>query len=932
MELEKISDVKWKLKGTKVPAYVFASEKLLEKMKSDRTLEQLRNVTALPGIYKQALCMPDGHQGYGFPIGGVAALDIHEGGISPGGIGYDINCLTPDTRILSPLGFYKTISELGNNEIVAVNNSFLMSKTKQEYETLSYNNGLKISKINYVMKKGTYKKILIIKTLLGRVIKCSADHEILTDKGMIKAGDLNKGDKVIINPFIGVKFEELSSRILIKEDNFEGQVRNNLKKRGLLPLRENNKKLPYIARLIGYSFGDGTIYYTRHKGFVNFYGNVDDLKRIQEDLRIVGFKSRIYSRKRKNIHELHCSSKSLAKLLEALGAPVGDKTRQGYLVPEWIMQSKKWIKRLFLTGFFSAELSTNLVLSQNKISKFIESGHIFLEQISDMLKEFGVRTNKISLRKEFRNKRGVRLRLIIASDSKTLINLYSRIGFDYNHKRNKKGLQAVNYLLYKESVKNIRKELEKQAIIMKNNGLTIREILQELNSTMINRRFVERKGMTRPPKGFITLDDFNKETLVDEELVKDEIISIKSEDYEGFLYDINVSDDKHNFYANGFIVSNCGVRLLRTNLTVKDVRPRLRELTNTLFENVPSGVGVGGKLGEISNSELNRVLEDGAEWALKNGYATEDDLLRTEENGRLQGNASLVSEKAKARGRDQLGSLGAGNHFLEVQRVSDIFDEETARGFGFFGKDQVTIMIHCGSRGLGHQVCSDYLREMERTFPDLVNSLPDRELIYAPAGSKLASNYWQAMNSAANFAWANRQLITYFVRKSFEKVFGDVEITQVYDVCHNICKVEEYDGKKLFVHRKGATRCMPKGHPLVPKVYRKWGQPALIPGTMGTGSYVVVGLPSSIDESFASTAHGAGRVMSRVKARKEWRGRKVKEELMEEGILVKGRSERGISEEAPGAYKDIDEVIRVTEKAGIAGRVVKLRPLSVIKG
>jgi len=968
MELKKISEVKWQLpkeKGMKVPAYVFASKKLLELMKQDNTLTQLKNIASLPGVYKNALCMPDGHQGYGFPIGGVAALDYHDGGISPGGIGYDINCLTPDTRVLTPLGCFRRINDLGNNNLVANNNGFLMYKTKQDYETVSFNNGLKSSKINFVMKKDSYKEVLTIKTMLGRVIKCSKDHPILTEKGMIKAGELKINDEVVINPFIGVEHEELNDNTLINVNEFTGQMKTNLVKRGLLPLKENSKKTPYLARLIGYLLGDGTIYYSKNKGFVNFYGSIEDLEKIQEDLAIIGFKSKIYSRQRNHKittqygtkefalenHELHCSSKSLARLLEKLGTPIGNKTRQDYEIPAWIMRSKRWIKRLFLSGFFSAELSKpklmskynfyTPVISQNKASKYVESGHKMLEQISDLLKEFGIRVNKISLRKEYKNKQEeetYRLRLIIASDSETLINLYSRIGFDYNNKRQVLGMLATNYLLYKESIKNIRVELEKQAVILKSNGMSIKEILTELNSKMINKRFIERsvwggrKESPRPPQGFITFKEFNEEVVFHEGLVKDKIVNIKTKDYNGPLYDINVNDEKHNFIANSFISSNCGVRLLSSNLSKKEISKKISEIVNTLYNNIPSGVGVEGKLGKLSDNELSKVLNQGAEWALNKGYATQEDLDHTEENGKLPGDANLVSNKAKKRGRDQLGSLGSGNHFLEIQEVAEIYDKEVAKGFGIKNIGQVTVMIHCGSRGLGHQVASDYIRLMEQTHPEVIKTLPDRELIYAPAGSKVADNYLKAMNSAANFAWCNRQVITHFTRQSFNQLFKQAELKQVYDVCHNICKLEEYDGKKFYLHRKGATRCMPKGHKLVPKSYKNYGQPALIPGTMGTASYIVVGQETCINESFASTAHGAGRLMSRKKASKSWSPGQVRSSLQKKGIQIKARSSGGIIEEAPGAYKDVDEVVRVSEAAGITKRIVKLKPLGVIKG
>ncbi len=369
---------------------------------------------------------------------------------------------------------------------------------------------------------------------------------------------------------------------------------------------------------------------------------------------------------------------------------------------------------------------------------------------------------------------------------------------------------------------------------------------------------------------------------------------------------------------------NCGVRLMRTGLTINEVKPKIKELMRQLFSNVPAGLGVKGVI-SVSDSELNKVLNDGVDWALRNGYAISSDVNHTEDKGHLIGDYSLVSDKAKRRARNQLGSLGAGNHFLEVQVVSELFDESIARAFGL-SSDEVTIMIHSGSRGLGHQVCSDYLRAIEKKHKLPV---PDRELVYAPSGSKLADEYFLAMNSAANFAWVNRQLITHQVRTVFKKLFG-VESELVYDVCHNICKIEEFNGKKLFVHRKGATRCAPKGHPLVPRDYVSVGQPVILPGTMGTSSYVLVGLDKSINESFMSTAHGAGRILSRHSAVKSLTTTAVKESMS--GIELMAHSSRGVLEEAPQAYKDVDEVVRASVGAGIVKKIIKLKPIGVIKG
>lgn len=386
---------------------------------------------------------------------------------------------------------------------------------------------------------------------------------------------------------------------------------------------------------------------------------------------------------------------------------------------------------------------------------------------------------------------------------------------------------------------------------------------------------------------------------------------------------------------------NCGVRLLRTNLSEDDVKNKMREIVNAIFRNVPSGVGSKGRIGKISSSEMDEVLETGAEWAVKNGYGWKEDLERIEENGRLKdANKEYVSEKAKRRGYAQLGSLGAGNHFLEIQKVERIYDEGVAQAFGINDVNQITIMIHTGSRGLGHQVASDYIREMENKFRGSMRDLPDRELIYADFGSELGQRYLKAMYAAANFAFANRQMIMHWVRESFASVLNktpeELGMELIYDVCHNIGKVEVHDiagkKKKVIVHRKGATRSFPPGHESVPKIYRKFGQPVIIPGSMGTASYLLVGTKRAMDISFGSTAHGAGRVLSRVRAIKSFRGEGIKRKLEDEGITLRAASWSVVAEEAPQAYKDIDEVVRVSHETGIGRLVAKLRPIGVVKG
>jgi tRNA-splicing ligase RtcB len=377
------------------------------------------------------------------------------------------------------------------------------------------------------------------------------------------------------------------------------------------------------------------------------------------------------------------------------------------------------------------------------------------------------------------------------------------------------------------------------------------------------------------------------------------------------------------------------VRLLKTELSLSEVMPKMQEFLNEIFKNVPSGVGVGAKI-KLNKDEMRDVLEKGAAWAVDKGYGRKEDLDVLEENGGMEADSSVIGEKSLTRGAAQMGCLGAGNHFLEVQAVDKILNKDVAHTFGVEREGQVMLMIHTGSRGFGHQVCTDYLREMENKNRDLIKTLPDRELIYAKAGTDMAHKYFEAMKCAANFAWCNRQMIVHWVRESFEKVYGQYTLDIVYDVAHNIAKLEEHnidgDKKMCYVHRKGATRAFPAGHKDVPAKYRDVGQPVIIPGDMGTASYVMVGKPKAMELSFGSTAHGAGRRLSRTAAIKRFWGKTIAKELWNKGIMVKAASWKVVAEEAPKAYKDIDKVVEVTEKAGISDRVARLVPVGVVKG
>jgi tRNA-splicing ligase RtcB len=384
---------------------------------------------------------------------------------------------------------------------------------------------------------------------------------------------------------------------------------------------------------------------------------------------------------------------------------------------------------------------------------------------------------------------------------------------------------------------------------------------------------------------------------------------------------------------------NCGVRVLRTDLTFKEVHPKIRDIVNRLATNVPSGVGSEGPL-SLSSKDLDNLLINGSQWAVSHGYGEQNDVEHTEERGAMEGaDPAMVSRHAKERGTSQQGTLGSGNHFLEVQVVEAIYDEKVAAVFGLF-KDQITIMVHSGSRGLGHQVCTDYIRVMNEAVHKYKIFLPDRQLCCAPINSPEGCDYFAAMAAAANYAWANRQMLMHWTRESFSEVMGaspsKLGISLIYDVAHNIAKMEKHkvNGKEklLCVHRKGATRAFPAGHPDVPRDYREVGQPVLIPGDMGRYSYILVGTEKAMAETWGSVCHGAGRLMSRAAASRTVSASQLLAELEKKGIIVMAASKKGLVEEAPEAYKDVREVVDVVHNAGLARKVARMKPLGVVKG
>jgi tRNA-splicing ligase RtcB len=380
---------------------------------------------------------------------------------------------------------------------------------------------------------------------------------------------------------------------------------------------------------------------------------------------------------------------------------------------------------------------------------------------------------------------------------------------------------------------------------------------------------------------------------------------------------------------------NCGVRLLASPFQVDEVRPRLPDLLNQLFRDIPCGTGRSGLL-DVSRGDLDRLLQEGANWAIQQGYGRDADLERIEDYGRIPGSdPARVSKRAKERGHDQVGTLGSGNHFLEIQEVTEVFDSDVAARFGLHER-QTVLLIHSGSRGLGHQVCTDYLDLMQEAMKRYGIEVVDRQLACVPIQSEEGREYLAAMAAAANYAFVNRQLITHWSRKAFERILGNGDLSIIYDVCHNIAKQEEHvvgsRTRQVLVHRKGATRAFPKGHPALPQELRPVGQPVLIPGSMGTCSYVLVGTELAMKETFGSSCHGAGRAMSRSQAKRETTPEQLLKEMKDKGILVKGQSKTGLTEEKPDAYKDVSQVVSVVHHAGIARKVAKLTPLAVMKG
>ncbi|RLE40791.1 RNA-splicing ligase RtcB [Candidatus Woesearchaeota archaeon] len=951
-----------------VPGWIFADLELIKEM-DEKVYEQLSNVACLPGIQKASIAMPDAHWGYGF-------------------------CLHPDSEVLMDEGFTIKIKDLEN-----VQSRVLVFKGKKRKKLCS-------ASIKKFFKVKPYNRILKIKTDLGNEIIASEDHPFYTQHGMLKAGKLKKGDLIATYLFRGVCCSKPSNRVIVNEKlvlekleslgidrkSFRARlIITKLKQRELLPLGYNHPKISILIKLVGFLFGDGSMNFIgkRRDGILSFSGKKEDLEIIREDIKKLGYTP---SPLHRNGKEFVVNASSLLVLMYCLGVPLGNKSKQRMRVPAWLYKAEPWQKRLFISALFGCELrkpyprkdkKANFsapVLTVGKEKKLERNAYEYLNDIKNLLNEFGIKVLYIKKHREHKAKDGtvsVHIDLVISPSTENLIRLYEKVSYLYNSERKWLADIALAYLRFKHEILEEKEKVIPVVEELLRKGESYRSIAKALaTANPISERFLmdmcwkisKGKKDISPlvPKTFPTFEDFVRERtkgLGKSGLVWAKIKEIKEVDYdEEFVYDLTVDDEDHNFIANGFVVSNCiggvaafdpeengvisvggvgfdincGIATLKTNLTLDEVKPKIKELVDELFARVPAGLGRRGEI-RLSREEQFEVMKEGAKWVVEKGYGYEEDLDYIEENGRVDGAVpENVSETALKRERGQVGTLGSGNHYLEVQYVDEIYDEKTAKAFGF-ERNQILVTLHCGSRALGHQIGTDYLKILAAASRKYGIKIRERELVCAPINSPEGQRYFGAVNCAVNYAFANRQVIAHLSREAFKKVFPDAELKMFYNIGHNTVKVEWHDvdgnKKRLYVHRKGSTRSFGPGREELPKAYREIGQPVLIGGTMGTCSYVLVGTKEGEKISFGSVCHGAGRTMSRHQAKRTWRGTELVKLLWEKyGIYVRAHSMPGLAEEAPGAYKDVTKVVDVIHNSGLAKKVIKVKPLGVVKG
>lgn len=965
---KQVSDVSWEIPtsykaGMRVPAKIYATRKLLEAMDSG-VIDQVTNVACLPGIVGRAFAMADAHWGYGFPIGGVAAFDLEEGVISPGGIGFDVNCLHPDSRVYDEDGVWRRIADVDTASQVFTT---FDAQSKSVVATTA------------VAKQSREESDAIIKvsTEGGRTILATRDHPIMTRRGMTPAGRVSTDDYLLTSGTEGLPHTRpIHLQIVSREVLSEAMARMGLSNSGssrkqiLIHLRRlsldslylDDPRTPKLLKVLGLTFGDGAITQVADGQYTSYHGKKEDLEDVMRDLKALGFSSHLVSRghRRRNgtLHRpsqpcfaedtLQASSNSLAVLLVALGAPYGEKTIQSYSLPLWLKVAEPWQKKLFLAAYFGAGLSTPRTMNGydfetptfniSKLASLTEGAIGLLEDFRALLKTLGVDTSPpVMIEGHDRAVDGsfTAFRVGILSDAENLATLFGRIGYSYNREKNRLAQTSASFLRRLQRIRGERNRTGAQAL-----SAYSKEI--RAGPSLVSRAIWGQRGGASLLR-LESMEDFAKRCEAGRSgLVFDRVASVETVPYDGQVYDVTIGDANHNFMAEGVIVSNCGMRLIRTNLHYSEVKPRIKELVDLIFTLVPAGVGVKGSQ-NFAQAQMGEITSLGVKWCAEHDLAWDDDPAHVEEGGRIKGaDITKVSRQAISRGISQFGTLGSGNHYLEVQVVDPgrFFDPDLAREFGIVHEDQVVVMIHCGSRGFGHQICTDYLRDFESSMRRYEIQVRDRDLACLPFASKEAKDYYSAMVCAANFAFVNRQIIVNQVREAFSRVFHKdaeaLDMHLVYDVCHNIAKVERhrYEGadKEVLVHRKGATRSFGPGHPDIPAPYRSVGQPVIIGGSMETGSYLLIGTQKAMEETFGSTAHGSGRTMSRTAAKREVRGADLQRRMLDRGIYVKAATMDGLAEEAGMAYKDISEVVETMDRAGISKKVVALRPVGNIKG
>ncbi len=987
--LEKIDNWRWRIPksykpGMRVPGLIYADEKLLKDIRQDKAPEQVANVAFLPGIVKYSLAMPDIHWGYGFCVTKdtnvltnfgyyKSIVDFEKDRSNQNLKCIDFSSQKPvETHILrfiklKPKELFRVVTKTGYKIEATGDHPFFTPAGMRPIEELSYGERVAVFPFQGVPYEEPSCKIIISEEDIRRTL-IKLGRKPGTPKFEIILQKLKKRSLLPLTynhqklPFIlkimGFVFGDASM-------NFIGRRHD-----GVLHFAGKPQDLEEVRRdleRIGYT--PGPIHYRKVKCADS------------------------NNNKYYNCYFFMVNASSLVVLLETLGVPRGSKVDQAYRVPKWIFKAPLWQKRLFLASLFGCELRiphrrlerrgyfNAPVFPMAKREELIKNGEEFLKDIAKLLKDFGVNSIYINKRRRHINTKGEiswALELLISPKPKNLFNLWGKIGFEYNFKRSFVANIAVQYLKLKLKILKEKEQAIRVTIpqLLKDR-LSYQKIAYQLAGNPLNKRFIidvcwklnkGKKIIPRIPTTFPLFEDYVEKTiekLGQSGMVWDEIEKIDRIPNQDFVYDFTVSHSDHNFIANNFIVSNCiggvaatdienggvispagvgydiscGVRLLKTNFQYDEIKDKIKDLVYALYSDIPSGVGSKGEI-RVSGREEREILIKGAKWAVERGYGIQEDLECTEEYGAMAGaDPTAVSDRAYERGKAQSGTLGSGNHFLEVQVIDQLYDRDICDCLGLT-LGQITVMIHSGSRGFGYQVCDDFVKCMIPCLSKYRINVPDRQLACAPVNSPEGKQYLAAMRCAANYAWANRQCLMHLARKSFERIFGrswqNMGMYLIYDVAHNIAKIEKHivNGKEktVCVHRKGATRAFAPGHPALPERYKEIGQPVIIPGDMGRNSYLLVGTQKAMQETFGSTCHGAGRVKSRSAAIRSINANQLIKELEAKNIFVKASGRSTLVEEAPAAYKDVNDVVDVVHNAGISKRVCRMRPLGVIKG